>query len=265
MADRGLTQAALARLTGVDRSTLSQLLLDGSKRLPNAQFLAESAAALGLSTDWLLGLTDRAEPGAQMMAPVDMADAPRALIDAAVLGWYRAADGQKIRHVPAGLPDILKTADMLAWEAAPNLGPDATRAVLDARARQEEIRAGRSDHEMAMSLQEMDNFLHGVGLYRSCPRALRAAQTQAMIAALQSGFPRLRLTLFDARRIYSVPLTVFGTGQAAVYLGQSYLMFRDLARVEALAGHFDGLVRQAAVDDRAIIGHLPQQAALAGL
>ena len=35
MAERGMTQSALARATGVDRSTVSQLLTPG-KRLPNA-------------------------------------------------------------------------------------------------------------------------------------------------------------------------------------------------------------------------------------
>ena len=64
MATRGLTQSALARAVGVDRSTVSQLQEPGSARLPNAQIAAEAAAALVVTSDWLLGLTDQPDrPG----------------------------------------------------------------------------------------------------------------------------------------------------------------------------------------------------------
>jgi transcriptional regulator with XRE-family HTH domain len=56
MARRGLSQSALARECGVDRSTISALLAD-SVRMPNAQLAADCAASLGVSSDWLLGLS----------------------------------------------------------------------------------------------------------------------------------------------------------------------------------------------------------------
>jgi transcriptional regulator with XRE-family HTH domain len=68
MTDRGATQAGLARRIGVDRSTVSQLLSGESARLPNAQVVAECAGALGVSADWLLGLTDRPENAADLVA-----------------------------------------------------------------------------------------------------------------------------------------------------------------------------------------------------
>jgi transcriptional regulator with XRE-family HTH domain len=67
MAERGITQSALARLTGVDRSTISALLSHGT-RLPNAQLAADCAGALGISADWLLGLSGRPEPIADLLA-----------------------------------------------------------------------------------------------------------------------------------------------------------------------------------------------------
>ena len=47
----GISQAALARNIGVDRSTISQLLGDSGARLPNAQVVGECAAALNVSAD----------------------------------------------------------------------------------------------------------------------------------------------------------------------------------------------------------------------
>jgi transcriptional regulator with XRE-family HTH domain len=101
---------ALARRIEVDRSTISQLLEAGSARLPNAQIAAETAAALDVTSDWLLGLSNRPEPPDQLMATaLTLCEAPRALIDEALFSWHQEAAGYKIRHVPATLPDMVKT------------------------------------------------------------------------------------------------------------------------------------------------------------
>ena len=60
MAARKMSQADLARRTGVDRSTISALLQPGT-RLPNAQLAADCARSLGISADWLLGLSGRGD------------------------------------------------------------------------------------------------------------------------------------------------------------------------------------------------------------
>jgi transcriptional regulator with XRE-family HTH domain len=123
MQSKGATRAALAREIGVDRSTISQLLSAEDARLPNAQVVAECAAVLGVTSDWLLGLSDRPERAADLIAAsMTMTPAQRALVDEQIFDWHREADGYKIRHVPARLPDILKTRDMLEWEYAPHLG-----------------------------------------------------------------------------------------------------------------------------------------------
>ncbi len=59
MALADMTRSQLARSTGVDRSTIGQLLNNENPRLPNGQLLADLAASLHVSTDWLLGLTNR--------------------------------------------------------------------------------------------------------------------------------------------------------------------------------------------------------------
>ena len=63
-------------------------------------------------------------------------------------------------------------------------------------------------------------------------------------------YPSLRLCLFDARKLFSAPITVFGPQLAVIYLGRHYLAFRDSARVETITQHFDLLVREAEVGAR---------------
>jgi transcriptional regulator with XRE-family HTH domain len=114
MSARSVTQSALARRIDVDRSTISQLLDGGSARLPNAQVAAEAAAALDVTSDWLLGLSNRPEQLDQLMATaLTLTAAPRALIDETIFGWHQEAAGYKIRHVPATLPDMVKTRAMM--------------------------------------------------------------------------------------------------------------------------------------------------------
>src|SRR3989338_9235609 len=108
MAEKVISQAALAGAVGVDRSTISALLAPGT-RLPNAQAAADCATALHVSCDWLLGLAGRPEPVAELLAAsVTLTEAPRALFDAEIFRWHQEAAGYKIRHVPASLPDMLK-------------------------------------------------------------------------------------------------------------------------------------------------------------
>lgn len=257
MADTGLSRAALARATGVDRSTVSQLLAPTADRLPNAQVAAECAAALGVSADWLLGLSDRPEPMADLIAAaVSMPEAPRALIDETLFAWHRQAAGYKIRHVPANLPDMLKTPEFLAWEYGPSLGKTADQAIGAAGDRLAWMRGGRSDYEIALPLHEVAAMARSEGYYAGLPAPLARAQVRHMAALCDQLYPTLRLFLYDSRRLFSAPVTVFGPLLAVIYLGRNYLAFRDTERVRALTRHFDALLREADVADRAVPAHL---------
>lgn len=257
MAARGMTQSALARQVGVDRSTLSQLLGEDGARLPNAQVAAESAAALGVSADWLLGLSDRPETAADLLATsLAMTAAERALIDEQIFAWHREAEGSKVRHVPATLPDMLKTPEMLTWEYDPHLARSGAEAVAVARARLDWLRGAHSDYEMAMPLHELGALARRESYYASLPADVARAQLARFAELHDQLYPRLRLYLFDARQVFSAPLTIFGPKLAVLYVGSSYLAFRDAARVQAFSRHFDGLVRAAAVSARDFPDHL---------
>ena len=257
MDEKGVNQSALAREIGVDRSTISQLLSSPLPRVPNAQVVAGCATALGVSADWLLGLSERPERAADIVAAsITVAEAPRALIDERIFAWHQDAAGYKIRHVPAALPDMVKTHDMLRWEYAPHLGRTADQAIGASEDRLALIRQNQSDYEIAMPLYEIESFAKGVGYYNGLPGEVRRAQIERMIRLHDQFYPSLRVFLFDARRVFSAPLTVFGPMMAALYIGQSYLVFRDAERVREFIRHFDFLVRVASVSARDFPRHL---------
>ena len=250
MTRRNLTQSALARVCGVDRSTISALL-SPSVRMPNAQLAADCAVALGVSVDWLLGLTARPEPVADLLATsLSITEAPRALIDEAIFAWHQEAAGYKIRHVPATLPDMLKTRALVDWEYAPQLGRTADQAIGAFEDRLAWMRGARSDYEIALPLHEMAAFAGATGYYAGLPAEIRAEQIDRIADLCDQLYPSLRLCLFDARRVFSAPVTVFGPLLAVVYLGRSYIAFRDGARVQSMTEHFDWLVREAEVGAR---------------
>lgn len=256
MAAAGQSQSALARAVGVDRSTFSALLSPGT-RLPNAQVVAEAAAVLGVSSDWLLGLADSAAPLDQALSQaVTLTDAPRALFDEAIFGWHQEAAGYKIRHVPATLPDMLKTHDVVDWEYRAALGGAPETAIAGFEAQLAHLRGARSDYEIALPLHEIAGFAAGVGYWQGLALAARAAQLDRLIQLTEELYPGLRLYLFDAHQVYSAPVTVFGPHLAVIYLGQSYISFRDPARVAAVSAHFDWLVRAAPLGARDVGGHL---------
>ncbi len=257
MAVANWSQAALARAVGVDRSTLSQLLAPGSMRLPNAQVVAECAAALGVSCDWLLGLSDRRESAAEVIAAaMTMTEAPRALVDERIFAWHQEAEGYKIRHVPAGLPDMLKTPQMLAWEYEPSLRKTTDQAIGASKDRLDWMKSAKSDYEIAIPLHEMRSFVQAEGYYAGLPRDIRQAQLAQIKALHDQLYPTLRVFLYDARRLFSAPITVFGPLLAVIYLGRNYLAFRDKERVQAISSHFDTLVREADISARDLPRHL---------
>jgi transcriptional regulator with XRE-family HTH domain len=256
MAEKAVSQAALARATRVDRSTISALLSPGT-RLPNAQLTADCAVALGVSCDWLLGLSGRPEPVEDVLATsVSLTEAPRALFDQDLIGWHRAAAGYKIRHVPASLPDMLKTPDVVRWEYADQLGRSSEQALSAFQDQLDWMRTAQSDYEIALPLHEIHNFAKGLGYWNGLPLQARHAQMDHLIALCDTLYPSLRIYLFDAHRVYSSPVTVFGAQLAAVYLGRHYIVFREPARVQSIVQHFDGLVRDARIEARAVSAHL---------
>lgn len=259
MEQRQTSQSALARQVGVDRSTISQLLTGDGARLPNAHVVGACASALGVSADWLLSLSDRPESAAELLASsLTMAEAPRALVDERIYEWHREAAGYKIRYVPAALPDMLKTRAFLEWEYAPHLGRTADQAIGASEDRLAWMRSAQSDYEIAMPLFELHSFAHATGYYHGLPLDLRLEQIDRFLVLSEQLYPRLRIYLYDAKRLYSAPMTIFGPLLCAFYAGSHYMAFRDKDRIEVFTRHFDTLVREADLTARDLPAQLRQ-------
>ena len=259
MQDSQTSQSGLARQIRVDRSTISQLLTDDGARLPNAHVVGACASALGVSADWLLSLSDRPESAAELLAnSLSFSEAPRALVDQRIFDWHQKAAGYKIRHVPATLPDMLKTRALLEWEYAPHLGRTADQAIGASADRLDWMRSAQSDYEIALPRYELDSFARATGYYQGLPRDIRLEQIDRLLTLSEQLYPRLRVYLFDAQRLYSAPLTIFGPLLCVFYAGSHYMAFRDRDRIEIFTRHFDLLVREADYTARDLPAHLRQ-------
>lgn len=254
----GMSRAALARAVGVDRSSVTQMLAEGDTRMPGGHVVAACAQALDVSADWLLGLSNRREQaGALLDSSLSISETGRATgLDDQIFAWHREAEGYKIRHVPATLPDMLKTNAMLRWEYAPvtHRRPDA--AIDAAAERLDWMRLSESDYEIAIAMHELESFARAEGYYTGLSAEIRRAQLDWLLEIYTQFYPSLRIFLFDARQLWSAPVTVFGPKMAVIYLGQHFLAFRDRDRVRTLSQHFDWLVREAAISARAVPDHL---------
>jgi transcriptional regulator with XRE-family HTH domain len=250
---KNVSRSALARETQVDRSTIGQLLKDDLPRLPNAQLAADAASVLGVSTDWLLGLTNRPEtPGDIVAAAMALSPAERISADEQLLEWHQEAAGYKVRHVPATLPDILKTEQLLNWEYSSFRDRRLPEAIIAMQNQLEWLKSGVSDYEIALPVHEVEACATGSAYYGGVGQDVRFEQLNYIADLCDEMFPRLRLFLFDAHTVFSSPVTVFGPNLAVVYVGQCYLAFRESQRVRSLTDHFDWLVREAIVDARGV-------------
>lgn len=246
--EREMNRSDLARSAGLDRSTVSQLLSDEVPRLPNGQALATISTALGVSSDWLLGLTTHMRAAAEILdQAVQVAETDRHPVDEHLLGWYRDTVGAKIRHVPANLPDVLKTEAVLAHEYSGETLKTPGQAIIGTRDQRALLVRAESDMEIALSREALEAFARGEGLWAGIPDDIRRQQLEVMGQTLNDLYPSLRLHLFGATDRFSAPFTVFGQKWAALYLGQRYLAFSNTRHVQLFASHFDDLVRHALV------------------
>jgi hypothetical protein len=114
---------------------------------------------------------------------------------------------------------MVKTRAMMEWEYAAQLGPDAQEAISTSDARLAWMRTARSDYEIALPLHELSAFARAEGYYAGLPADIRLGQIDRILDLAERLYPAMRIYLYDARQIYSAPITVFGPLLAVVYLG----------------------------------------------
>jgi transcriptional regulator with XRE-family HTH domain len=255
----GLNHAAFARKTGLDRSTLSQLLAPQNGRLPRAETLAAIAMGCKISVDWLLGLTQREEVGAELVeAMLQIEGHAHSPVDERLFRWYEEAAGYKIRTVPRSFPDPLKTEEVIRFEYADSQLRDPDTGVETAQARLAYLRRPDTDMEACVAVQAMTGFARGEAQWAELPVDARCAQLDRMIALCDELYPSLRLFLFDLRQTFSVPFTVYGPLRTTIYLGNSYLVLNGIEHIRLMSRRFDDLVRAAVVQPHEITKFLKE-------
>jgi transcriptional regulator with XRE-family HTH domain len=248
IARTGGSRAAFAERIGIDRSTLAQVLSAANDRLPRAETLAAIAADQQVSIDWLLGLSQEG-PLAPAIIPQPLTVEPggHSPADERLTRWHAEAAGYKVRYVPATLPDLLKTEELIRYEYRDYVGPIPESRIEAAHARLANQRRPETDMEVCSSVQSVESFARGEGIWRDLGAPARRQQIEWMIELLDELYPTFRWFLYDGVRRFSVPLTVFGPKRAAIYVGHMYLVFNSTEHIRVLTEHFDNLIRAATV------------------
>lgn len=246
LAQSGLTQSAFAGAIGIDRSALSQLMSGANPRLPRAETLLALAGRFQVSTDWLLALTEDRGIITQTLNAVETEQALDDESRTAMERWHHEAAGQKVRYVPAQLPDLMRTEAVIAFQAASS-EQERRRLQAQTERRLHFSRMPESDIEMCMPFQTLEVFAKGNGVWMGLPAAERQAQLDHIAVTVEELYPAFRMYLFDGRKRFAPPMTMFGYARAAVYAGEVYLLIRSKQLIRDLAQGFDGHIRHAEV------------------
>lgn len=253
--DLGDSQAAFARRIGIDRSTLSQLLAGHDDRLPRADTVAAIAQTCQVSADWLLGLSqETAADQAIVGPPLEVATGAADPANDRLRAWHAEAAGYKVRYAPTTLPDLLKTEAVNRYEFGDSRGlsfRDAERGALDRLAFS---RRPENDIEVVSSIQSLESFARGEGIWRGLSMEDRREQLDHIARLTEELYPTLRWFLFDARERYAPPVTIFGPLRAVLYAGEVYFVFNSRDHIRLLTEHFDSLIRSAVIQPPEIPG-----------
>jgi transcriptional regulator with XRE-family HTH domain len=265
MARSGCNASTFARLAGVDRSTLAQLLASDDPRLPRAETLVAIAHHARVSVDWLLGLTQQEATGAEIISAMlqveERGDGP---VDDHFMTWLKEAEGLRVRTVPVAVPDFLKTEALLRFEYPRAFASASPVQLAAVRARLDFMGHPDSDVEVGVALQPLEMMARGEERWTGLPLGIRRAQIAHMSRIYAASYPSLRVYLYDLREVYSVPFTVFGSKRAVVYLGPSYFVLNGPDHIRMFSRRFDDLIRHAAVQPHDVEARLRALAQLTG-
>jgi transcriptional regulator with XRE-family HTH domain len=247
LARTSVTRSAFAKSIGLDRSALTQLLGTQSTRLPRADTLRRICTEYSISLDWLLGLSQDEKLSAEIKPALELAEADDSNNDTLLERWHKEATGYKIRYVPAQIPDLLRTPDVIAYEYSGRAAPSPSWQLRNAEFRLDYNRQPETDMEVCMPRQRLELLAEGKGLWRGLDRVARQAQLDHMTKLVDELYPGFRLFLYDQRRTYSIPYTVFGPQRAAIFVGEMYMVLNATEHIRSLTRHFDNLIRHAVV------------------
>lgn len=254
LARSGQNQSAFAASVGIDRSALSQLLSGQSTRLPRAETLLNMAATYNVSLDWLLGISQDEGLASEIRESLEIEEGTGSFDRTLLAAWHAEAAGTKIRYVPAGIPDLLRTDAVIDYEA------EMTRKSRDSQIDEKDYRIDynrrpETDMEVCMPRHMLEIFARGNGVWSGLADAARREQLAHMARLVDDLYPSFRLYLYDGRQRYSIPYTIFGQIRAAIYVGEMYLVLNAVTPVRTLTRHFDNLIRAAEINAHEAAGY----------
>jgi transcriptional regulator with XRE-family HTH domain len=250
----GLSQSAFAAAVGIDRSAMSQLVSGATTRLPRAETLLAIAERHKVSLDWLLGLSQDEGLAAELRGSLEIEESGDGYGETLLARWHAEAAGTKIRYVPAGIPDLLRTREIIDYEAGISQRSVASQ-VDETRYRIDYNRRPETDMEVCMPLHTLEIFARGLGVWSGLPDPVRRRQLEHMGRLLDDLYPSFRLYLYDGRLRYSIPYTIFGNLRASVYVGNMYMVLNAVEPIRTLTRHFDNLIRAAVVNAHEAASH----------
>ena len=247
VARSGDNQSAFAAGIGIDRSALSQLLSGAAPRMPRAETLINIAMEHKVSLDWLLGISQDEGLASEIRQSLEIEAAPGGFDRTLLATWHAEAAGTKVRYVPAGIPDLLRTEALIDYEAGIS-NRDAGTQHDETQYRIDYSRRPETDMEVCMPRHTLEIFARGLGVWSGLDAGTRKAQLDHMARLIEDLYPSFRLYLYDGRQRYSVPYTIFGQMRAAIYMGDMYVVLNAADAVRQLTRHFDNLIRAADVN-----------------
>ena len=257
--ESGLSRTAFAARSEIDRSTLSQLLSSGNRRLPRIETLVAIAASQQVSLDWMLGLSNQGPVGADIVSEtMSLERDALSPADERLIAWLNQAVGYKIRYVPSTVPDLLKTEAVIRHETRDFVASRPEQKIETAAGSLAWTRRPETDFECCSSLQSVTGFVRGEGLWHDLDHETRMEQLDHMIELVEEMYPTFRWFLFDGLQRYSAPMTIFGPLRAAVYLGQMYLVLTSTEHIRVLVSHVDQLIKGAVVQPNEVGGLLKE-------
>jgi len=255
-----LNHSQFAKSIGVDRSTLSQLLSTASLRLPRADTIASLAEKYQVSIDWLLGLTEQGSLTPDVMeGPLEFEDFSQSSINEKLLEWHLEAANYKVRYIPATIPDLLKTEQVATYEFQRYGLGRTDQSIRDTHQMLIQQRREESEMESCQSVQDIESFAKGEGIWSGLSGPVRRRQLEHMMTLIDELYPRFRWFLFDGRRIYTAAFTIFGPLRTILFLGQVYLVLNSREHIRLFSKRFDELIRSAVVQPHEVAHFIQEQ------
>src|SRR3546814_5899986 len=146
------------------------------------------AGTLQVSLDWLLGLSESNQLGADILerAP-EISPRRRAPEDEDLRRWYAEASGYKIRYVPTNLPDPLKIPEVVEHEYREAQGLTPDQAMLRSLDRLDYARQPETDIESCTPIQMRRGFVLGQGIWEELDREVRIRQLTHVADLIEIG------------------------------------------------------------------------------